>query len=69
MKILTRKQQDEILKMLTANHIIADNYMSIEGYGHTLENIFDIAYLVDGAKGMLKVRNTVERWDKEGEEE
>lgn len=69
MKILTKKQQDEILKMLTANHIIADKYMAIEGYGHTLENICDIAYLVGGEEGMLKMQMTVRNWTKGGEEE
>lgn len=68
MKILTRKQQDEILKRLAANHIMADKYMSIEGYGNTLENIINIAYLVGGMKGMLKVQNTAERWHKDGEQ-
>lgn len=68
MKILTRKQQDEILKLLSANHIIADNYMDIVGYGQTLMNISDIAFLIDGISGVRKVGNTVERWIKDGEQ-
>lgn len=68
MKILTRRQQDEILKMLTANHIIADKYMSTEGYGQTLMNISDIAFLVGGISGIQKVTNSVEKWHKDGEQ-
>lgn len=69
MKILTRKQQDEILKLLAENHIIADAYMLTEGYGDTLGNICEIAYFVDGMEGMLAVRKMVERRYKDGEEE
>lgn len=68
MKILTRKQQDEILKILVANHIIADEYMNVDGYGQTLMNISDIAFLVDGLSGMRKVWDTAERWHKGGEQ-
>lgn len=69
MKILTRKQQDEILKLLSANHIIADEYMPVEGYGETLGNIYEAAYLIDGVEGMVAVQKTAERWCKAGEEE
>ena len=67
MKILTKKKQNEILKMLAANHIIADKYMDVEGYGHTLGNICDIAYLVGGEEGMLKMQMTVRNWTNRGE--
>ena len=68
MKILTRKQQNEILKILAANHIIADEYMPAEGYGETLGNIYEAAYLIDGVEGMVAVQNTAERWHKDGEQ-
>lgn len=69
MKILTRKQQDEILKMLCANHIIANHsMMEIESYCQFIENTADLAYLVGGMKGMLKVKNTVGKWHKDGEQ-
>ncbi len=64
MKILTRKQQEEILKMLATNHIIADKYMPAEGYGETLGNIYEVAYLIDGVEGMVAVQKTAERWHK-----
>ena len=63
MKILTRKQQDEILKMLSANLIIAfETKMSPEFIDKTISNIFDIAYTVAGMDGDEKVHNTAEKW-------
>ena len=63
MKTLTRKQQDEILKMLSANLIIAfQTEMSQEFTDKTVSNIYDIAYTVAGIDGAEKVHNTAEKW-------
>lgn len=63
MKILTRKQQDEILKMLSANLIIAlQAEMSPEFIDKTISNIYDTAYTAAGIEGAEKVHNTVENW-------
>ena len=63
MKILTRKQQDEILKMLSANLIVAlQTEMSPEFIDKTISNIYDIAYTAAGIEGTEKVHNTVEDW-------
>lgn len=60
MRILTKKQVDEILKRITANEIIAIEYLQdIDAHTHLVENNADIAYLVGGTKGMDKIRNTI----------
>lgn len=67
MKILTRKKQDEILKRLCANEIILDSYFPEFGeksfceYIKASENSLEIANIVGGIKGVIKVKNTVER--------
>jgi hypothetical protein len=59
-RILTKKQVDEILKRITANEIIAIEYLQdIDAHTHLVENNADIAYLVGGTKGMDKIRNTI----------
>lgn len=69
MKILTKKKQDEILKMLSANHIIVNHStMDTEHYCKFIENTADLAFLVGGIEGMLKVQNTVKNWHKAGEQ-
>lgn len=59
MKILTRKKQDEILKLLAANLII-DGYSSMdeESFSYVIDNAYEIAILVDGIDGLNKVYNT-----------
>lgn len=60
MRILTKKQVDEILKRITANEIIAIEYLQeIDAHTHLVENNADIAYLVGGTKGTDKIRNTI----------
>lgn len=62
MRILTNKQVDEILKRITANEIIAIEYLQdVDAHTHLVENNADIAYLVGGTRGMDKIRNTIGR--------
>ena len=69
MKSLTRKKQDEILKRLAANEIIAINSMDYKSYESYIDNSANIVYDIGGVKGMDKVRNTVTNWLKERESE
>lgn len=63
MKILTRKKQDEILKLLTANLTININTsMDVESFTYIVDNTYDIATLVDGFNGLNKVHNTCSRY-------
>lgn len=66
MKILTKKQVDEILKRITANEIIGiETPMDIQIRENMVENNAEIAYLVGGAKGMTKIQNTLkERYNR-----
>ena len=62
MKILTKKQVDEILKRITANEIIGiEHVKDIDAHTHLAENSAEIAYLVGGIKGMNKIQNTLKR--------
>ena len=69
MRILTKKQVNEILKRITANEIIAIEYMKdIDAHTQLIENNADIAYMVGGTKGMDKIRNTIKkRYQQNGE--
>ena len=69
MKILTRKKQDEILKRLTANEIIAMQCLEIRCYEKFIDNSANIVYDIGGIKGMNKVRNTITNWLEERESE
>ena len=69
MKILTRKKQNEILKLLAANEIIAINSLNTEDFESFIDNSANAVYAISGIKGMQKVRNTVENWIKVGEQE
>ena len=62
MKILTKKQCDEILERICANKIIQTEcsvFDDIEAETKMVENRAEIAYIVGGAKGMDKVRATI----------
>lgn len=64
MKILTKKQVDEILKRITANEIITIECFKdkdINAHTQMIENDADIIYLVGGIKGIIKVQNTLKR--------
>ena len=69
MKILTNKQVDEILKRITANEIIAIEYLKdIDAHTQLIENNADIAHMVGGTKGMDKIQNTLKkRYQPKGE--
>ena len=62
MKILTKKQCDEILKRICANEIIqmeCSIFDDIEAEAKMIENRADIASIVGGIKGMEKVQATI----------
>lgn len=69
MKILSRKQQDEILKRVAACQIICNNYISInprdeiEAGTKMTENLADIAVTIGGESGADKVMNTVHKYN------
>ena len=62
MKILTKKQCDEILRRICANEIIqmeCSIFSDIEAETKMIENRAEIASIVGGAKGMNKVSATI----------
>lgn len=62
MRILTKKQCDEILKRICANEIIqmeCSIFSDIEAETKMIENRAEIASTVGGAKGMNKVSATI----------
>jgi hypothetical protein len=60
MKILTKKKQDEILKRLTANAIMAHMLITdIEALEKFIDNTVEISCEIGGLKGMTKVHNSV----------
>lgn len=69
MKILSRKQQDEILKRVAACQIICNNYISInpkdeiEAGSKMTENLAYIAVTIDFRNGADKVINTVHKYN------
>lgn len=69
MKILSRKQQDEILKRVAACQIICNNYIGIntrdeiEAGTKMTENLSDIAVTIGGESGADKVMNTVHKYN------
>lgn len=69
MKILTRKEQDEILKRIAACQIICNNYIGIktrdeiEARTKMAENLAFIAVTIGGEYGVDKVINTVYKYN------
>ena len=69
MKILSRNEQDEILKRIADCQIICNNYIGIKtrdeiGAGTKMtENLADIAIAVGGCSGADKVMNTVYKYN------
>lgn len=61
MKILTKRQVDEILKRLVANAVISIECSpnDPEAMGKATENRAEIAYIVGGIEGIEKVKNTI----------
>lgn len=65
MKILSRKQQDEILKRVAACQIICANHINdIEAFSKMTENLCDIAITIDLRSGTDKVMNMVHKYNK-----
>lgn len=77
MIILTRKKQNEILKRLCANEIIFRHVMNSlpsceEWFDCTekyIDNSCNIAIMVDGVGGAIKVKNTLGKRYEKGVEE
>lgn len=69
MKILTRKKQDEILKRMVANEIIAVSCLKPESFEKFIDNSTNIVYDIGGIKGLNKVSNTITKWIEEREVE
>lgn len=68
-KILSRKEQDEVLKRIAACQIICNKYIGIktrdeiESGTKMTENLADIAVTVGGESGADKVMNTVHKYN------
>lgn len=60
MKILTKKKQDELLKLITACQImIVGKDLDIEIFSKLTDNFSEVCYLIGGVEGGYKVYNTV----------
>jgi hypothetical protein len=60
MKILIKKKQDEILKRLTANAIMAHMLITDkEAFEKIVDNTVEISCEIGGLNGMMKVQNSV----------
>lgn len=68
MRILTKKKQDEILKLLTMNEIITAKGLKPKYLDCFGDNSMNAIYIIGGIKGLQKVRNTLENWINEGEQ-
>lgn len=63
MKFLSKNEQDEILKRVTACQIICNNYVKdIEAVSKITENLADIAVTVGGCLGASKVMSTTNKY-------
>ena len=63
MKILTKKQKDEILLCIVANEIIAvQSIDEIEVWKQHLENAHEMAMIIGGIDGALKVIRSIEKY-------
>ena len=60
MKILTKKKQDKILKLLAANEIIAIKGLEPKYLDCFCDNSINAIYAIGGIKGLQKVINTLE---------
>ena len=64
MKLLFRKEQDEILKRIAACQLICNTYVKdIEAYTKMTENLANIAVIVGACSGANKVMNTVHKYN------
>lgn len=64
MKILTTKNQNQLLKRIIACQIMIDNTkdINIKIYSKLTEQFSEISYEIGGVKGLHKVRNTIFRY-------
>lgn len=63
MRILTRKQQDEIIKRLCANEIIFESQnTNPDNFMVYVDNSTEIVALVGGAEGFFKFLNTTKKY-------
>ena len=68
MKLLTRKQQDDILAQLAACQIIAYHYIDdIEAFTHITKNLTVLSFDIGGSDGAIKVCNTVLKFNDRGD--
>lgn len=64
MKLLFRKEQDEILKRIAACQLICNTYVKdIEAYTKMTENLAEFAGIVGACSGINKVMNTVHKYN------
>lgn len=63
MKILTKKQKDEILLRIVANELIAVTTIDEgEELKQHIENAFEIANIIGGIDGARKVQRSIEKY-------
>lgn len=78
MRILTRKEQDELLKLVSACQIVLihEHGMDMENFDSITSNLANISYIVDKKNGLSKIKNTVnnhvkdcimEKWKEQGD--
>lgn len=62
MRILTKKKQDEILKLLAANEIIAIKGLKAEYLDSFCDNSINVVCAIGGIKGLQKITNTLKNY-------
>lgn len=63
MRILTKKQQEELLLRITANEIIAVTSIDEgEELKQHIENAFTMADIIGGIEGARKVQRSIEKY-------
>ncbi len=62
------KKQDEILKLLAINEIIAAKGLKPKYLDCFGDNSINTIYAISGIKGIQKVRNILENWINKGEQ-
>lgn len=65
MKLLFRKEQDEILKRIIACQIICDKYVEdTEGFVKMTENLSKISLITGGVSGVAEINIALEKYYK-----
>lgn len=63
MKILSRNEQEEILKRISASQIICNAHLhDTEAFVQITKNLSDIIIMVGGLRGVEKVNNKVKKY-------